>query len=376
MEQEDAALKKFLTGGVFLLLGILLFNSFFVFSAGNNLDTRLVEAKELAKPAKVEIITLTSSCLDCFDIEGIKTTLKETNSLEIIKDETIDSDSEDARRIITQYEITKLPTIIIKGEIDKAAIQNFAKKNDALLFQGHSPPYVDAITRAVKGKVNTVVIDDKRCEECGSLSFFVQNIEQSGVVVAEQSILDASDKKAKDLITEMNIIKLPALLLSDDINVYPISDNLKKAGLSAKSGYYVIESSAPYVDAATGKVRGMVTLTMIDDQSCDDCYDVNIHKKIFAQMGLALNNTKTIDINSTEGAQLRVKYTLEKVPTVILTGDLKAYESLDQAWKKIGTIEDDGAYIFRNVELLGREVQYKDLTTGKITGLSVAQPTS
>lgn len=376
MEQKSDSLKKFLTGGVFVLLGILLFNSFFVFSVGNNLDARIAEAKELAKPAKVELLTLTSFCSDCFDVEEIKTILKEADSLEITNEQSLSGNSEEARKLIAQYGITKLPTIIVKGEIDKASIQNFVKKDDVLLFQGQSPPYVDAVTQEVKGKVNTVVINDKRCEECSDLSLFVQNMKQSGVVVKEQKLLDASDEKAEEWITKLGITKLPALLISDDIDVYPVSDKMKQSGLSAKDGYYVIESNAPYVDVATGNVRGLVTLIMVDDQSCEKCYDVNVHRQILARLGLAVKDTKTIDINSTEGVQLRVNYNLKKVPTVILTGDLEAYPGFaEQVWQQVGTVEDDGAYVFRNVELLGRGVQYRDLTTGKITGLAVAPQT-
>lgn len=375
MKWKKNSLKKFLTGGIFVLLGILIFNSFFVFSAGNNLDIRIAEAKELAKPAEVEIITLTTSCSDCFSIDEIITVLKDAESLKLMDEQSIPGDSWEASNLIAKYEITKLPTIIIKGDIDDASIQNFVKKDDVLIFQGHSPPYIDAVTQQVKGKVNAIVINDKTCEECEDLSLHIQNIKQSGVIIEEEELLDASDEKAKEWIAKLNILKLPVLLISDDIDIYPISDNMQQSGLSAKDGYYLVESNPPYVDVATGNIRGLVTLTMIEDQSCEECYDVNLHKQIIGRMGLALKNEKTIDINSIEGVQIRTNYNLEKVPTIMLNGDVGVYEGFNNVWQKVGTIEDDGTYIFRNVELLGKNTIYKELTTGKIIGLVITQPT-
>ena len=56
------------------------------------------------------------------------------------------------------------------------------------------------------------------------------------------------------------------------------------------------------------------------------------------------------------------------MPTIILTGDADKYPSMTGVWPTVGTVEDDGAYIFRKVEVLRQT--YKDLTTGEVVSSS------
>ena len=81
-------LHRFFTIGIFALLAILLFNSFFVFSIGKSLNVKIEEAKELARPAKIEIIKLESSCTDCFDADSIIEILKKSN-LEVVNEKSL-----------------------------------------------------------------------------------------------------------------------------------------------------------------------------------------------------------------------------------------------------------------------------------------------
>ena len=77
--------------------------------------------------------------------------------------------------------------------------------------------------------------------------------------------------------------------------------------------------------------------------------------------GVYVKDKETLDI--TQGKSLIDKYKIEKVPTIILTGDVETYISLTQVWKQVGSVETDGTYVFRSVEQMGK---YRDLTTGKV----------
>ncbi|MAE42811.1 hypothetical protein CMO93_03495 [Candidatus Woesearchaeota archaeon] len=366
MKKEDN-LHKFLFVGVLVLLGILLFNSFFVFSIGSKLDAKIGEAKEIAKPAKIEIIKLKSSCTDCFDVDEIIDVLKESG-LEITDEKTLQSNSKEAIEIINKYNIEKLPVVVLKGEIEKTSIQNFKQVDDALVFDNIVPPYQDATTKKIVGKVSSIILSDNNCDDCVDFSSSILALKQNGMFFAKEEEFDFSSSKAKEFINKFDIEKLPALFLSKDINAYPsIAQNLEQLA-SETSGYYVIESDAPYVEAKSGKIRGLITLTMIDDSSCTECYDVEIHKQILARMGLAVDKENKIDVNSGEGQQLKEKYDIEKVPTTILSGDVEVYEGFKAVWQQVGTVEDDGAYIFRKIEALGQGIVHKDLTTGEVVG--------
>ncbi|MAH01710.1 MAG: hypothetical protein QF798_02940 [Candidatus Woesearchaeota archaeon] len=374
MKKKDN-LHAFLTIGIFVLLGILLFNSFFVFSVGRSLNVKIDEAKELARPAELGLIQIESSCSDCFDIDSITKTLKESSDIKIIKEKLLPENSKNAIKIIDQYGIEKLPAIVLTGEIEKASIQNFKQVDDVLVFNGITPPYKDAATKKVMGKVSSIIISDNNCDVCTDLGLVLQNLKQSGIFVDKEEEFDFSGAKAKALIGKLDIEKLPALLLSDDIEAYPdIAQSMDQAGLK-KQDYYIIESQAPYVEAESGKIRGTVDLILLDDSSCSECYDVEIHKSILARLGLAIGEEKTIDTSSEQGKQLISQYNLESVPTIILTGDLEVYENLNNVWLQVGTVDDDGAYVFREITAMGQSIVYKDVDTGEIKGTTSATPT-
>jgi len=99
------------------------------------------------------------------------------------------------------------------------------------------------------------------------------------------------------------------------------------------------------------------------------CYNIKIHKSILAGFGIAIDKENEININSIEGKQLIGKYNIKNVPTIVLTGDLEVYENFDNVWKQVGTVETDGAYIFREISAMGTGIVYKDISTNEIKGL-------
>lgn len=110
---------------------------------------------------------------------------------------------------------------------------------------------------------------------------------------------------------------------------------------------------------STGVTSG-ITMTYLTDASCPSCYNVTINEQILTQQyGLALT-TKTIDINSNEGKALISKYDIEKVPTFILTGsELTSETDLINVWSSVGTVESDGAMVFRSPEAISTDFAFK-----------------
>jgi hypothetical protein len=368
--KKSKSLNTFLTIGIFVLLGILLFNSFFISGIGKSLDTKIDEAKELARPAELGLIKIESSCSDCFDIDAVAEILKESSDLEITKEKSLSGNSQTAREVIDKYGIKKLPTIVLTGEIEKASISSFTQVDDVLVFNAILPPYEDAATKKIMGKVSSIIIKDDNCEVCTDFNLAIQSLKQNGVFVDNEEEIDFSGIKAKELIDKFDIKKLPVLLLSDDIDAYPeIAQSLSQSG-PKKQGYYIIESQAPYIEAESGKLRGLVDLTLLDDSSCSECYDVEVHKSIIARLGLAIDEEEKIDASSEKGKQLISQYDIESVPTVVLTGDLEIYEGFNAVWVQVGTVEDDGAYVFRTITAMGSSMVYKDVATGEIKGLA------
>jgi hypothetical protein len=359
-------LNLFLYLGVSLLLLLVLFNSYYIFSLEDSINAKIVEAKELARPARIEIIKIDSSCSFCFDVNDIINDLKD--SVEVINEISLSENSAEAQNIISEYEIEKLPTIILKGEIDKLSLKSFKQVKDALVFDGVSAPYQD-VTGKIIGSVSGVIIEDRDCDGCSDASQVIDAMESSGVYFGSKKELDISDSEAIRLIDELNIGIVPVIIISEDVDAYPsIAQNIRKIGKKIK-GYYVIETQPPYVDVKTGEIRGRTELIMLEDSSCAECYDVEVHKSILNRFGVYIESENKVDVNSSEGQELIDKYNIELVPTVIIKGDVEVYTNLNNIWSRVGSIENDGVYVFRDLKALGRRIVYKNLTSGNIEGI-------
>ncbi len=359
------AFERVLFALIGLLVVLVIANSVLLVSSGSKVGTRISEIEELSRPAEVELLTIASVCSDCYNLSGLTSGLKE--ALRVANEKRLARGSVEAKEIIKKYQIKKLPAVIIKGEVGKISVSSFKNIDDALVFQGVGAPYEDALNGAVVGKVSAIVIGDKSCKECFDYSNAVDSLKAGGVYFKNVEKIDFSNMKANELISEHSIKKIPAVILSSDLEAYPaVLQNLIQAGIKRADDSYILESNVPYVDTETGKVRGLVELTLLSDKECKDCYDVNIHKQIFQRMGLAVSGEKTFDVSSSEGKAIVEKYSIMSVPTSIITGDVDAYEFFKQIWVQAGSIEDDGAYVFRHLSVLGPGIKYKDLKTGKV----------
>jgi len=112
----------------------------------------------------------------------------------------------------------------------------------------------------------------------------------------------------------------------------------------------------------TMPVQGTSMIYIVDSQ-CADCFDVTgYYDVITGNFGLDVN-TVTYDINSTEGMELVNRYQITKIPTFILIGsDATSNSDLVAAWSSAGTIESDGAMVFRSPDYVTD--YYEVLTNG------------
>ena len=337
----------------------MFFNLFLIYQVKNEVGVKKTEIEELTKIPEVNLIYILPECDVCFDLTPVISQIKNSN-INITKEIELNISSEKAMNLIKKYKIEKLPTVILKGDIDRVSLQDFVKNEDALVFNNIQPPYINTKTFEISGLVSAIIIEDSKCKLCYNFDTVLNALKQSGVVFSERKKIDFNSTEGDEIIKKYEIKRVPALLLSSDIDLYSVAQNLKQSGAKAKNGYYVFETGAPYVDVNTGAIRGLVELIMLNDTSCNDCYDVRIHKQILMNMGLAIENEKIIDINSRKGKELINKYNITKVPTIILKGDLEVYDAFKQIWQQVGTIEKDGAYVFRNMQAL-RGAVYREI---------------
>lgn len=375
--KKNKGLSEAFYKNINLVLGIAvilftLFSMLQILSLDSIIDKEIAEAEQALKPAEIKLSMIKdSSCDDCLDISLVADAIKAKN-VKITKEESIELSK--AGNLIDKYNIDKVPIVIVTGETDKVSLEGFEKKGDALVFRPLVPPYIDVKTNKVIGRVFSTIVKDSSCEKCIDLGIVITGLKQTGMSIVSESVVERDSDKGKELIKKYNIEKLPTVILSKDFGAYgsEISGNWDQLGTIEEDGSYVTRlENPPYLDLATNKVRGLVSLTSLIDATCENCYEPDdLHKPILSRMGVVLEEDTRLDVSSAEGKALVDKYSIEGVPTIILEGDAEAYSILVKAWEDVGTVEDDGAYVFRNLDAIGQV--YKDLAKDEVITPSTA----
>lgn len=226
------------------------------------------------------------------------------------------------------------------------------------------------LNKARPAKINIIKITSKNCSDCFDLEKIINQLRKTNVKIKNEKILDRQDTETQKIISQYNISRLPVFLVTGDldknnelISFWKIFGERRDDGKT----FLLTKVFPPYVEATSGEVRGRFSLIYLTDVSCDECYDVIKHEIALSNLGLPVRaeNSEALDIETAEGKELIKKYKIKHVPTIILQGDLVVYDALTQVWKNVGTIEDDGAYVFREAgeKIMGK---YKSLKTGEV----------
>jgi hypothetical protein len=137
-------------------------------------------------------------------------------------------------------------------------------------------------------------------------------------------------------------------------------------------GVFVLdEILPPYISVETGELKGLVSGTFITDESCEECYDVTLHKNALLNLGVTLENEKTVDISTDEGKALIEKYNIIDVPTILIYGETEEYRALNDIWSQYGDIASDGTLVFTGMEVMGN---YYDLEEDEFVEIDLANP--
>jgi hypothetical protein len=203
------------------------------------------------------------------------------------------------------------------------------------------------------------IIKDSSCLDCFDINLVIEEIKKANVIIAGETTLERVD--AEELIKEFAIEKLPALIISGEIDKdKSLAELWPKVG-EIKNGSVIFKlPRAPYIQADTGEKRGEVKLTIISDEDCADCFDVKKYKGLPNQMGMSVKEEKTIEYSSSEGKDFIKNYDIKIIPTIAISGDLEAYSVEDL--KKFGEIKD-GTFILTQLQ-----PPYIDVSSGKLMG--------
>ncbi|HLD58448.1 MAG TPA: hypothetical protein VI977_02290 [archaeon] len=219
-----------------------------------------------------------------------------------------------------------------------------------------------------KAKISLVTIKDSSRSDYIQLDGLVQQVKALDVSVVSEKSLEFSSAEAQQLIEKYGIEKIPAVLISGETKkVSALTGNWSSLGSVESDDTLVLRNVPPiFLELSSGKTRGLVNAIYLNVPDKNGVFPAVLFKQILGNtFGMAPAEEKTVDSNSSEGKQLIADFNLNKIPAVILSGDLNAYANFEEIWKQAGSKETDGNYVFRNLEIL-QGLKYFDLNSSQI----------
>lgn len=358
-----------------IAIAISLFNALVVFGAASEFGGKLGALEESLKPAGIRITQITlADCNDCFDVSQAAAIIKKAN-VKVLEEKKIDAGSADAKALVAKYGIARLPALVVSGELNKSAqhralfgaLGNIT--GDAVVFRDIPPVYFDTAKNEFVGRISiTYLQDSSKAFLINYLPPFIAQLGTLGIKVSSSTALEYNGSEGIALVRRYNITRVPTMILSKGAADYPaIAQAWPQIGSVEADGAFVSRSlTPPYLDLAANKSIGAVTLLKITDRSCGECYDVATIQTFFARQGMGFEDVLAYDISSEEGKRALANYNITKVPTVVLSPDAGEYKiPAIVAWKTIGSVEQNGWYVLRDLGAVQGAV-YRDLLNGTI----------
>lgn len=184
----------------------------------------------------------------------------------------LDKNSLDANKLITQYNLKRLPSILVSPSatdykyIDRFSGElGFTTAKDGWLYNDKNPPFLVLESGNVRGIVNVIMISDENCITCFNPSVaFRQFFQTYDVVVGQTNYFGYDSNEGKDLIDQYNLRHLPALIANQEVLFYP------KLSSEWQTEWGTIEGDGNFVFRAVPRmaalaIDGNMTYTTLDE---------------------------------------------------------------------------------------------------------------
>lgn len=261
---------SFPSGHILLILGVVALmgvNATLLYQTQHKVKGEQKVAEEAAKPAEIALTILTApACAECFNVQDLLSPLKSNAQVKVNSEKTIEYTADEGVALVQKYGITRVPTVIIQGNVDKvfdpaSFIGNLGKKADdgALVVTNVPPPYTEVASGAVKGKFTLTYLTDKACKECYDPALHRRALGALGMKPTTERFVDRGEAEGQRLIAQYKIASAPTILLAGDLQEYPrFLQVWPSVGTAEKDNAYVFRSGqalmGAYHDLKTGKV--------------------------------------------------------------------------------------------------------------------------
>ena len=240
-------------------------------------------------------------------------------------------------------------------------------------------PAINAINKMQNNKAQLIIIQPSDCADCFNIYQVVDFLKNDfKLTFTGEKEYKSNSVTAKKLIKDNGITVLPTFLIRGaGVEALGLDKILAEGTFdkNEKDLFVYKNIFPPYLNLENNEVKGRFDMFMLTDNSCVDCYDVETHKTAFQNLIINPSNIIKVDASSDEGKQLISDYSILDVPTIVLKGDLGAYQGFQALWETVGSVEEDGTYIFREggLKLMGK---YKNLETGEVKEVPVPESTN
>ena len=193
------------------------------------------------------IILQDNSCKECRNLSNAIRQLQQTGIV-FTSERSIDSASDEGKRLITDYNIEQVPTVLLSNDALQYSIVRDAwnasgtiETNGRLVLRQVPPPFIDVKTGKTVGLVTATILKDSTCTSCLNTSVFKEVLDSAlGVYVSQQKVFDVSSSEGKTLLATYNITLVPTVILNSEASVYQgMSQAWPQVGTKEKDGSYV-----------------------------------------------------------------------------------------------------------------------------------------
>lgn len=216
--------------------------------------------------------------------------------------------------------------------------------------------------------IDAILITANDCTDCDTLDSTIAKINSSSDIdLVSLKTRDISSDEGKSLARQYGIKQLPAIIITGQTDkTQNVINAIESAdGIYNKDMIALITPTKPiYYDIETATTIGDVKATIITDDSCESCINIDSLISQIEAGGITIIEKENLEHNSTTATDLISEYNINKLPALIFSSDFGEYEGMNALWSPVGSVEDDGSFVLRNIS-----APYLDLDTGKVVGL-------
>jgi thiol-disulfide isomerase/thioredoxin len=106
-----------------------------------------------------------------------------------------------------------------------------------------------------------------------------------------------------------------------------------------------------------------IQIILLNASDCPDCIRLDRVVEDLKSMNVTVLGEKTVEFGSDEANALIAKYGIDKVPSMVVTGNTNTSIQLIAYWSQVGTVEEDGALVMTK-----QPPVYVNTSSGKVVG--------